>query len=220
MTTNFTVIDAIFQSRMTLLDLLEERGYDVERYRNFTPAEAALAVTSSGEAPSHFAGLSFKATKKSDDKTVCDVRYASLSRQKLDTFFNNISDEDAPHTEVIVMMVEPLADSHHAAALKQYIKPKESGERRKLRVSFFYLYAIVINPLKHVLVPKHEIVPEAEHKALMDSMYIVSKTKFPEIKFHVDPITRCIGAVPGDIIKITRPSASSGESIIYRVCIA
>jgi DNA-directed RNA polymerase subunit H len=218
MSTNFTVTDAIFQSRMTLLDLLEERGYDVERYRNFTPAEAALAVTSS---ESHFAGLSFKVTKKTDEQMVCDVRYASLSRQKLDTFFNNISDEDAPRTEVIVMMLEPLADSHHASALKQYVKPKESGgERRKLRVSFFYLYAIVINPLKHVLVPKHEIVPEAEHKQLMDSMYIVSKSKFPEIKFHVDPITRCIGAVPGDIIRITRPSASSGEAIIYRVCIA
>jgi DNA-directed RNA polymerase subunit H (RpoH/RPB5) len=52
----------------------------------------------------------------------------------------------------------------------------------------------------------------------MDSMYITAKSKFPEIKFHVDPITRCIGAVPGDIIKITRPSPSSGESIIYRVC--
>ena len=52
----------------------------------------------------------------------------------------------------------------------------------------------------------------------MESMYITSKTKFPEIKFHIDPIARCIGAVPGDIVKITRPSASSGEAIIYRVC--
>jgi DNA-directed RNA polymerase subunit H len=223
MSTNFTVIDAIFQSRMTLLDILEDRGYDVQRYRNFTPAEAALAVTSSGDSShsvAHFAGLSFNATKK-DGTTVCDVRYASLSRQKLDTFFNNISDEDASTTEVIVMLLDPLADAHHACALKQYIKFKENSpsERRKLRVSFFHMYAIVVNPLKHVLVPKHEIVPEAEHKALMDSMYITSKSKFPEIKFHVDPIARCIGAVPGDIIRITRPSASSGEAIVYRVCV-
>jgi len=220
MTTNFTVIDAIFQSRMTLLDILEERGYDVQRYRNFTPAEAALAVANDSVA--HVAGLSFKATKKdTTDTTVCDVRYASLSRQKLDTFFDNVSDEDSAQTEVIVMLLDPLADAHHACALKQYLKMKESdNKRRELRVSFFYIYAIVVNPLKHVLVPKHEIVPPAEHKALMDSMYITSKTKFPEIKFHIDPIARCIGAVPGDIIKITRPSASSGEAVIYRVCVA
>jgi DNA-directed RNA polymerase subunit H len=115
-------------------------------------------------------------------------------------------------------------EAHHKIALSQYMKPKEQpnerGEkvRRKLRVSFFCIETIVINPLKHVMVPKHEIVPEDKHKPLMESMYITSKSKFPEIKFHADPIARCIGAVPGDIVKITRPSASSGEAIIYRVC--
>jgi DNA-directed RNA polymerase subunit H len=77
---------------------------------------------------------------------------------------------------------------------------------------------LVMNPLNHVLVPKHEIVPEDQHKELMASLLITSKSKFPEIKFHIDPIARCIGAIPGDIVKITRPSSSSGESIIYRVC--
>jgi DNA-directed RNA polymerase subunit H (RpoH/RPB5) len=77
---------------------------------------------------------------------------------------------------------------------------------------------LVINPLKHVLVPKHQIVAPEFHKELLDSLYITSKSKMPEIKFHVDPIARCIGAVPGDIIKITRSSESAGESIIYRVC--
>ena len=76
----------------------------------------------------------------------------------------------------------------------------------------------MINPLRHELVPKHEIVPPEQHTALMESMYITSKSKFPEIKYHVDPIARCIGAVPGDIVKITRYSLSSGISVIYRVC--
>jgi DNA-directed RNA polymerase subunit H (RpoH/RPB5) len=117
------------------------------------------------------------------------------------------------------MMSGAVTDAHHLIALKQYMK-KDATEkvRRKLRVSFFSIYMLVVNPTKHVLVPKHEIVPEAEHKVLMDSMYITSKSKFPEIKFHVDPIARCIGVVPGDIVKITRASASSGESIVYRVC--
>jgi DNA-directed RNA polymerase subunit H (RpoH/RPB5) len=217
MSNHFTLIDAIYKSRITLLDLLEARGYDVERYRNFTPDEAALAVA-------HYNGLSFKVTKPGTDPVqTCDVRYATITRQNLDKFFTeNYTDEEAPHTEVVVMLQTPLADAHHVCALKQYIKFKKDSatERRNLRVSFFYINAIVINPLKHVLVPKHEIVPKEQHKELMDSLYVISKSKFPEIKFHVDPITRCIGAVPGDIIKITRPSGSSGEAIIYRVCIA
>ncbi len=214
MDANFVYIDYLYRSRMTLLDILEERGYDVAKYRKFSPAEAAAAVRAS------MSGLNFKASKKDDETKICDVRYAFISRQKMDSFFDDIDDDDAENVEVIVMLDHLVSDAHHVAALKQYMKPKESGgkERRKLRVSFFSVQTLVINPMKHVLVPKHEIVKPEFHKELLESLYITSKSKMPEIKFHVDPIARCIGAVPGDIVKITRPSQSAGESIIYRVC--
>jgi len=213
MNDNFVFIDNVYRSRQTLLDILEDRGYNVEKYRKFSPAEATAAATA-------FPSLSFKVSKKDDESKICDVRYANVSRQKLDTFFNDIDDADTENTEVIVMMMGPVSDAHHVVALKQYMKLKESGEkeRRKLRVSFFSIEMIVINPMKHVLVPKHQIVPPENHPELMSSLYITVKTKLPEIKFHVDPIARCIGAVPGDIVKITRPSSSAGESIMYRLC--
>jgi DNA-directed RNA polymerase subunit H (RpoH/RPB5) len=213
MNDNFIFIDNVYRSRQTLLDILEDRGYNVEKYRKFSPAEATAAATA-------FPSLSFKVPKKDDETKICDVRYANISRQKLDTFFNDIDDDNSENTEVIVMMMGPVADAHHVVALKQYMKLKESGEkeRRKLRVSFFSIEMIVINPMKHVLVPKHQIVPPDKHSELMNSLYITAKTKLPEIKFHVDPIARCIGAVPGDIVKITRPSGSAGESIMYRLC--
>jgi DNA-directed RNA polymerase subunit H (RpoH/RPB5) len=214
MADNFVFIDNIYRSRQSLLDILEERDYDVAAYRKFSPAEATAAADA-------FTGLSFKVSKKSDPTKVCEVRYANISRQKLDSFFDEIQDDVSENTEVIVMMSGAVTDAHHLIALKQYMKLRDDTAekvRRKLRVSFFSIYMLVVNPTKHILVPKHEIVPEAEHKQLMDSMYITSKSKFPEIKFHVDPIARCIGVVPGDIVKITRASASSGESIVYRVC--
>jgi len=220
MSDNFVFIDSIYRSRITLLDILEERGYNVEKYRKFSPAEA-IAV--SGSLP--FSGLSFHVSKKEDETKICQVRYENYSRQKLETFFTEIvSDEDSENTEVIVMTSGPVTDAHHTIALKEYMKQKQNAnengvkERRKLRVSFFSIYMIVVNPMKHILVPKHEIVLESEHKELLEKIYVTSKSKLPEIKFHIDPIARCIGAVPGDIIKITRPSASSGEAIIYRVC--
>ena len=219
MNDSFVFIDNIYRSRMTLLDILEERGYQVDIYRKFSPAEATAAA-----AATTLAALNFIVSKKDDATKKCDVRYANVSRPKLETFFNDVSDDDSENTEVVVMMYGPVMDAHHVIALKQYTKLKdpqpERGEkiRRKLRVSFFCIDTLVVNPLKHVLVPKHEIVPEDKHKELMASMYITAKSKFPEIKFHLDPIARCIGAVPGDIIKITRPSASAGQTIIYRVC--
>jgi DNA-directed RNA polymerase subunit H len=221
MNDNFAFVDSIYRSRLTLLDILEKRNYDVAMYRKFSPAEAAAAATA-------LPGLSFTVYKKAeaqqdDEKHECQVRYINnMTRPKLETFFDDIPEERTEYTEVIVMQQAPIADAHHAIALKQYMKMKDlpTGEkvRAKLRVSFFCMDMIVVNPTSHVLVPKHEIVPENEHKGLMASMYITTKSKFPEIKFHIDPITRCIGAVPGDIIKITRPSASAGVAIIYRVC--
>jgi DNA-directed RNA polymerase subunit H (RpoH/RPB5) len=210
---NFIYIDNIYRSRMTLLDILENRGYAVDNYRKFSPVEAAAA------AAVDFKLLSFKVSKKDDESKVCQVRYSNTNRPK-DTDFDDISDEDSENVEVVVMIAVPVSDIHHVIALKMYSKMKENkeNERRKLRVSFFDISALVVNPLRHVLVPKHEIVPVDKHKELMETLMITSKSKFPEIKFHVDPITRCIGAVPGDIIKITRYSQSSGETIIYRVC--
>jgi DNA-directed RNA polymerase subunit H (RpoH/RPB5) len=216
MNNNFVYVDNIYRSRLTLLDILEERGYEVSKYRKFSPAEAAAVPLTA------FQSLGFKVSKKGDETKTCEVRYASvISRQKLDTYFDEIEDDDAENMEVVVMLgIDTVPDVYHASALKEYMKLKDGSdkERRKLRVSFFSINMLVINPMKHVLVPKHEIVPSEYHKELLESLYITSKSKMPEIKFHVDPIARCIGAVPGDIVKITRPSQSAGESIIYRVC--
>ena len=72
--------------------------------------------------------------------------------------------------------------------------------------------------LTRSFLPKHEIVPNDQHELLMKELYITQKSQFPLILYHYDPITRVVGAVPGDIIKITRPSPSAGEYIIYRYC--
>lgn len=217
MADNFLYIDTIYRSRMTLLDILAARGYIVDKYRKFSPVEAEAASNS-------YESLSFKLTKE-DPTKMCEVRYKNYSSGKIMSAFEDIDAEtDTENLEIIVMMTNQISEKCHQVAFKEYMKLKEdlneNGEKvkRKLRVSFFNIESIVINPLTHVLVPKHEIVPEDQHKELMDSLYVTSKTKFPEIKFHLDPIARCIGAVPGDIVKITRPSASSGVSIMYRVC--
>ena len=56
---NFEYVDNIYRSRLTLLSILEERGYDVEQYRKFSPAEISVAVEA-------FPGLSFSVKKKAN----------------------------------------------------------------------------------------------------------------------------------------------------------
>ena len=205
---DFEVIDNVYRSRTTLLDILEERGYDVSKFRKFSPAEVAAAAVDP-----HFNGLSFKTTKRDDTTQVVEVRYTAYAKTHLmSTIQESIEDEDPLKYELIVMIQAPVVDQHNEASLRLYMASK-------FRVSFFSFFQLVNNPMRHVMVPKHSIVPSDEHAELMERFNITSKSKFPMIRYHFDPIIRILGAVPGDIVKITRPSPTSGTYDIYRVVV-
>lgn len=121
-------------------------------------------------------------------------------------------DFDYSQLEVILMLKAPeVAEAYTAIAYKEWVESK-------LRVSTFSIYSLNNNPTKHVLVPPHEIVPEGEHETLLEKLMVNSKSQLPIIRFHFDMQARWLGLVPGDIVKITRPSPSAGVYIMYRVC--
>jgi DNA-directed RNA polymerase subunit H len=72
-----------------------------------------------------------------------------------------------------------------------------------------------IDILKHELVPRHEILSAAEKKELLEKMSI-SERQLPKI-LDSDPVVKKIEAKPGDVIKITRKSQTSGETVYYRL---
>jgi len=201
---NFSDIEDIYRSRLTLLDILDGRGYDTAPFRKFSPYEISKALSLA----EGLAGLSFVAKKLDpEDSKVCMVEYGKRTRQQLAEDFNEYPTVDL--AETIVMLMEPITDIHHQLAISLYLT-------KKIYVSFFSVFHLVNNPLKHMLVPIHEIVAKEEEEGIMKTYHIASKSKFPLIRYHVDPIIRLIGAVPGDIIKITRPSESAGETVYYR----
>lgn len=205
---SFEIVDHVYRSRITLLDILEERGYDVAKFRKFSPAEIVAAATDA-----EFSGLSFKATKKADSSQVIEVRYTAYPKtQLIGAIKESVEHEDPAKYELIVFMQAPVVDQHHEASVRLFMA-------NALRVSFFSFYQLVNNPMRHVMVPKHAIVPKDEHAELMESFHITSIAKFPMIRYHFDPIVRILGAVPGDILKITRPSPTSGTYDIYRVVV-
>jgi DNA-directed RNA polymerase subunit H (RpoH/RPB5) len=202
---NFSDIEDIYRSRVTLLDILDERGYDTALFRKFSPLEIAKAL---GTGADGFTSLSFTAKKlEATDEKVCKVEYLKLSRQKLPNYFDEYP--DITKADTIVMMMEPVLEIHHQLALTLFLT-------KKIYVSFFSVDHLVNNPVKHFLVPKHEIMPTEEEADFMKKYHIVAKNKMPLIRYHWDPIVRIIGAVPGNIIKITRPSQTAGENIYYR----
>ena len=69
----------------------------------------------------------------------------------------------------------------------------------------------------HALVPKHEIMQIKEAEQVLEK-YHCKSIELPLI-FVNDPAIVGLGVKPGDMIKITRKSATAGESFYYRYVI-
>ncbi len=210
---DYETIDVLYKSRQTLLKILADRGYTTKPYEKFGPVEINAMVVAGDQALQM--DLERPAAEGVVRPTKCRVIYG-LNRVKtrLASFITNATGEetdfDPASMELIVMLLEPIAEAFHVAVL--------SALARKIRISFFSAFTLVNNPLDHVLVPKHELLPSSEHKAFLTENKIKSKDNLPIIRFHEDIIARILGLMPGDIVKITRPSPSAGEYVSYRVC--
>ena len=66
----------------------------------------------------------------------------------------------------------------------------------------------------HVYAPKHEIMSKKEAEEVLEKFH-TKPTEMPLIYVN-DPAIKGLGVKPGDMIKITRKSATAGESIYYR----
>ena len=214
---DFEYIDALYRSRITMLDILEGQGFEVSKYRGFSPKE----VEAMNIDMEQIGTIDVNHKKDKNKKARIIYLSSTFNRKKtvsiverLQAGFtdeDNMSEEDSMNLTSYVMINDTVSDIHHVEAINVWLE-------LKMRVYFCSIYNFVNNPSKHILVPKHEIVPSEQHEQLLKDLFVNSKSQLPIIKYHIDPITRCLGSIPGDVIKITRPSPSSGEYILYRLC--
>jgi DNA-directed RNA polymerase subunit H (RpoH/RPB5) len=214
--TQFELFDHLYRSRKTILRILAERGYNTKPYEKFGIDEIEAMATAGGDALRM--DLERPAEGTDSSITKCRVVYSLQKlKQRIQGFLRNLLDKeenedavDPKTTEVIVMLAapegEPVVDVYHREAYEQWVS-------KKLRISFFRIANLVIHPSEHILVPKHEKVPKSEVP-----FPAAERSKLPFLRFHEDMQARILGLVPGDIVKITRPSPSSGEYILYRIC--
>ncbi len=164
--------------------------------------------------------------ERGDGPEKCLVLYKLEKQQKANKFTELLrsifEQDDVPEDkkydfsngEVIMVLDEPIVEAFHIAAANQW--------KRKYRIRFFEAGHIVHDPSSFAIVPKHEKLSAEDTEAVLKEVYLkntkADKNLLPIIRFHEDPQARWLGLVPGDIVKITRPSPMSGEYVVYRVC--
>jgi DNA-directed RNA polymerase subunit H (RpoH/RPB5) len=198
------LLDLISRTRPVILEILGNRGYDVTALENKVPTATTLDFTVSR-------------TIKVEDADVQEnahVKYfAESCKQRIETILTKMWDEllDPERDEVLIVLSEPYHEVFDLQAIKMWGK-------RKARVSFFNIRHIISNPAKHSVVPPHRKLSESEAEAVLAKHHVRHKSELPRILYHIDMQARVLGLRPGDIVEIRRPSPTSGEYIIYRVC--
>jgi DNA-directed RNA polymerase subunit H (RpoH/RPB5) len=204
----FEYANIFYKSRLTLMELLESRGFETTSFSRFSPKETKAMAT-------YITSADILAPHKEDPERKCAVIYIETKPKNgipelVQSRFKG--DFDYSQLEVILMLkAADVAEAYTTIAYKEWME-------NKLRLTTFSIYSMNNNPTKHVLVPRHEIVPESEHNGLLEKLMVNSRSQLPIIRFHFDMQARWLGLVPGDIVKITRPSPSAGVYIMYRVC--
>ncbi|MDV3244211.1 MAG: DNA-directed RNA polymerase subunit H [Nitrososphaerales archaeon] len=66
----------------------------------------------------------------------------------------------------------------------------------------------------HFLIPKHELLTKEEAEQVV-AKHNATPGQFPYI-LVTDPLAKEIGAKPGNFVRITRRSETSGSSVYYR----
>ena len=219
-----SVEDILIRSRNTILDLLEGRQYDTTPYRKLVGTELVKLMGNPGALR-----IDVRHKEEKEKNAIVEYTFANIKQQigsgKFVADLLNERENDDPTqltnidpetTEVIVIYmpknISEDMESYDKASLEAW------SSEKKFRIQFFPMTRLVNNPLKHMLQPKFEVVPKGEHDKLMKEWYARSKVQFPLIRYHHDMVARCLGLVPGDIVKITRPSYSSGDYTLYRTC--
>ena len=210
--------DIIIRSRQTLLDILEERGYDTMPYRNI--AGDQLLVLAEG----HPRALDIVVKKRADAEAPCEKAVVVYTiqdrvRSRLDTTIRSIYLEPtaslagnavSKKDDLIVILNEPYHEVFDKAAATAW-------QTDRARLTFFHIKQVVVHPGRHVLVPPHRKLSVEEVRAEMERLHIGARNQLPLIKHH-DIQARVLGLVPGDVVEVLRPSPTAGVARVLRVC--
>jgi DNA-directed RNA polymerase subunit H (RpoH/RPB5) len=111
-----------------------------------------------------------------------------------------------------------LLDAPSSALMNHLVAWDKELQAMGGMLQVFYMKELMYNPLKHVLVPRHEKLTETEAKEMMEQYLIKHKAQLPIISRN-DPIARRLGLRTGDIVRITRYNDTSGMYYYYRCCV-
>lgn len=224
----FKTFMLIYKSRVNILDMLDDRGFDTKSLRNYTMNELKSLVVqnNNGKFPnkSEIGPLDIFLKKNNDkgEEEKIYIKYRldekfkkteNLSSQISEIYANHLNTKDT----LIIMNISRVI-------VKPTDKDKTDEEYVKMLyltkgyfVQIYGLENFMFNVSKHAYVSKHIILNNKEIIEMARHFNISNLKNLPEINRY-DPQAKYIGLRPKQVCKIISKNITNGETVNYRIC--
>ncbi len=210
------LISEIYQSRKIVLELMDNLGFDVSGYSNFSISEVN-AMKLNNQLDMLLESKPDTGTEKSANGNKIYIRYYLAKTIRPTNIQEMIDDlftlsETLKKNDTLYIIVKDNINETLVTELKHI------WERDGIYIVMESIKCLQFNILKHVLVPEHVLMSDTEIDEVMKKYNIVDKTLFPDIS-RFDPVARAICLRPGQICHIKRPSKTAITADYYRICV-
>jgi DNA-directed RNA polymerase subunit H (RpoH/RPB5) len=223
------IYNMVNNSRVHILEMLEDRGYDISQYKNYNSQEMLIMLTEH---------LNSKMDVRSEVGPLDILVSKVVAGDKVEkTFIKYKLDDKFKKTEGLIKQINEIYDSEligkndtlivinvARVILKPGIKdkPDEDFSRQMFVtkgyfIQLFGLENFIFNVSRHELVPKHSIMTKSETDEMMKKYNIKNIHNLPTIKME-DAQAKYIGLRPRQVCRIHKTNITSGETLFYRYC--
>lgn len=216
MATSHSIIVQLYRSRRIILEMLEERGYDVEHLKNYSIDMIREMKDSSDDDMTRQLNIYLEDTERDRRCVVVFVLKSKFKKSNANDMIEQLLDEDSPtriypeKDDCVFVSLHPIKETGIEAINNIYTE-------HKVNAQVFYIKELLYNPLRHVLVPKFRILDDEEVERVKNKYHVQRLNQFPIIKKH-DAIARFIGIRIGNVVEITNKSRNGGSNVYYRYC--
>ena len=196
-----------FNSRKTIIDLLEAQKYDVSQYKDFGINEVNTLFETKQ--------MDMLLRKTSEDKKVY-VKYhlaKSLRPVNLYEYIEDLFTLEEVLTkkdDLVVIMKDEPNDTIRKTLMNIW-------EQDGIFVIVINIKRLQYNIMNHVLVPPHTVLSKEEADEVKRKYNILDDSQLPDLS-RFSPVSQVIGIRPGDLCRIFRPSKTAIKAEFYRIC--
>ena len=224
----FKISQLVYNSRCHLLEMLEDRGYDISTIKSYT--EDDIKIMLDGQNTGKFGNLAERGPldiflEKHSGISTSEKIYV---KYKLDDRFkstNNLTTQINEIFESILGAKDTLIILNISRVLMKIgVKDKVDEEyvnhlyaSKNYFVQLYGLENFLFNVSRHIQIPRHRVLSKQELTNVLEE-YNCTIKNLPTIK-RDDPQAKYIGLRPKQVCEIISNNATSGITKKYRYCV-